>query len=70
MTTRRIEASAEHGFEDDLPESGWGPERQRFAEQVRMLLNALRSGEQGVQDLAVVQISLLGPKTVPFLASA
>lgn len=35
-----------------------------------MLVNALRSGEQGVQDLAVVQISLLGPKTVPFLASA
>jgi HEAT repeat protein len=68
--SRRREASREHGFQDEIPESSWSPERQRFAEQVGLLVRALRSTEQSVQQLAVVQISLLGPKVVPHLTSA
>ena len=67
---RRREASREHGFQDEIPESGWSPERQRFAEQLRLLVRALRSTEESVQELAVVQITLLGPKAVPYLTSA
>ncbi len=66
----RKEASREHGFQDEIPESGRSSERQRFAEQVGMLVRALRSAEESVQELAVVQISLLGPKAVPYLTSA
>jgi HEAT repeat protein len=70
MRSRSREASREHGFQDDVPESGWSPERQRFEEQVRLLVRALRSAEESIQELAVVQISLLGPKVVPYLTSA
>ena len=70
MRTRRREASREHGFQDDPPESGWSPQRQRFEEQVGLLVKALRSKDEGVRDLAVVQISQLGPKAVPYLGSA
>jgi len=70
MRARRKEASREHGFQDEVPESGWSPDRQRFAEQVGLLVRALRSTEEAVQELAVVQISLLGPKVVPYLTSA
>jgi len=70
MKSPRREASPEHGFQDDIPERGWSPERQRFAEQVGLLVWALRSTEESVQELAVVQITLLGPKAVPYLTSA
>jgi hypothetical protein len=70
MRTRRREASREHGFQDEVPERSWSPERQRFAEQVGLLLRALRSTEESVQELAIVQITLLGPKAVPYLTSA
>ena len=53
-----------------MPERGWSPERQRFAEQVRLLIRALRSKEESIQELAVVQITLLGPKVVPYLTTA
>jgi HEAT repeat protein len=53
-----------------MPEGGWSPERQRYAEQVGLLVRALRATEEGVQELAVVQLSLLGPKVVPYLTSA
>ncbi len=53
-----------------MPEGGWSPQRQRFEEQVGLLVKALRSTEEGVQELAVVQITLLGPKVVPYLTSA
>jgi HEAT repeat protein len=68
--SHRRDASREHGFEDEIHESGWSPERQRFAEQVGLLVRALRSTEESVQELAVVQITLLGPKAVPYLTSA
>lgn len=70
MKGRRRESSREHGFQDELPEGAWSPQRQRFAEQVGLLVRALRSTEDGVQELAVVQLSLLGPKAVPYLISA
>jgi hypothetical protein len=70
MRIRTREASREHGFQDDTPESDWSPQRQRFAEQVRLLVRALRSPEESVHELAVVQITLLGPKVVPHLISA
>jgi len=35
-----------------------------------MLVRALRSTEESVRELAIVQISLLGPKVVPHLTSA
>jgi HEAT repeat protein len=50
--------------------STWSPERQRLEEQAEMLVRALRSREDSVQELAIVQLSLLGPKAVPYLASA
>jgi HEAT repeat protein len=58
------------GFQDGLPKGDWSPGRQRLTEQVGLLVKALRSTQEGVQELAVVQISLLGPKVVPYLASA
>jgi HEAT repeat protein len=70
MKGHRRESSKEHGFQDELPEGAWSPQRQRFAEQVGLLVKALRSTEEGVQELAVVQVTLLGPKAVPYLASA
>jgi hypothetical protein len=70
MKGRRREASREHGFQDELPEGAWSPQRQRFAVQVGLLVRVLRSTEDGVQELAVVQITLLGPKAVPYLISA
>jgi hypothetical protein len=70
MKGRRIEASREHGFQDEMPESGWSPQRQRFAEQVGLLVRALRSTGEGVQELSVAQITLMGPKVVPYLISA
>jgi HEAT repeat protein len=70
MPSHRREASREHGFPDEIPEGRWSPERQRFSEQVGLLVGALRSKEEGVQELAVVQITLLGPKVVPYLSSA
>jgi hypothetical protein len=70
VRTRRREASREHGFQDEVPETSWSPERQRFAEQVGLLVRALRSTEESVQELAIVQITLMGPKAVPYLTSA
>ena len=70
MKTRRRDASREHGFQDETPEDGWSPQRQRFAEQVELLVGALRSTDEGVRELSVVQISLMGPKAVPYLSSA
>ena len=70
MRTRRREAAPEHGFQDEPPESGWSPQRQRFEEQVGLLVKALQSKDEGVRELAVVQISMLGPKAVPYLSTA
>jgi HEAT repeat protein len=70
MRSRIRGAGREHGFQDEVPEGGWSPQRQRFAEQVGLLVNALRSTDEGVQGLAVVQLSMLGPKVVPHLTSA
>jgi len=70
MKNRRREASREHGFQDETPEGGWSPQRQRFAEQVELLMRALRSTDEGVRELSVVQVSLMGPKAVPYLSSA
>jgi HEAT repeat protein len=53
-----------------LSTNTWSPERQRLAEQAEMLVRALRSRENSVQELAIVQLSLLGPKAVPHLVSA
>gem|GEM_PF-3744809 len=53
-----------------MPEGGWSPGRQRFEEQVGLLVRALRSTDEGVRELAVVQVTLLGPKVVPYLSSA
>lgn len=69
MTGRR-KGTLEHGFQDEVPEGGWSPERRRLAEQVGMLTRALRSRDESVQELAVVQLSLLGPKVVPQLTLA
>ncbi len=60
----------EHGFHDEVPEGGWSPQRQRFEEQVGLLVKALRSTDEGVRGLAVVQLSMLGPKVVPYLTAA
>lgn len=70
MRTRRREAAPEHGFQDEPPESGWSPQRQRFEEQVGLLVKALQSKDEGVRELAVVQISMPGPKAVPYLSTA
>jgi hypothetical protein len=69
MRTRRRD-TGEHGFQDEAPEAGWSPARQRFSEQVELLLRALRSTDESVRELAVVQITLLGPRAVPYLTSA
>jgi DNA-binding HxlR family transcriptional regulator len=45
-------------------------EDSRFRDQVGILIRALRSDSPGVQDVAIVQLSLFGPKAVPYLASA
>lgn len=68
--SRRKEGSKEHGLHDEVPELSWSPQRRRFAEQVGLLIRALRSSDVSVQELAVVQISLLGPKVVPYLTAA
>ena len=70
MEGRMRESSLERGFQYDGAGGGRTPQRQRFAEQVGLLVKALRSTEDGVQELAVVQITLLGPKAVPYLTSA
>jgi len=70
MRSRTRKAGGEHGFQDEVPEIGRTPERQRFAEQVGLLVKALRSTEESVRELSVVQLSLLGPKVVPYLISA
>jgi hypothetical protein len=70
VKSRRRDASREHGFQDEIPESSWSPERLRLAEQVGLLVRALRTTEESVQELAVVQITLLGPRVVPYLTSA
>ncbi len=70
MKGRRRESSRDDGFQDEQPEGAWSPQRQRFAEQVGLLVRALRSPEDGVQELSVVQITLFGPKAVPYLISA
>src|SRR5271156_4515389 len=70
MKSRIRETGREHGFPEEAPEVDWSPARQRFAEQVGLLVGALRSKEESVQELAVAQISLLGPKVVPYLTSA
>jgi HEAT repeat protein len=70
MRSRTREFSREHGFQDETPESHWSPERQRFAEQVGLLVRALRSTEESVQELAVVQLTMLGRKVVSYLNSA
>jgi hypothetical protein len=64
------EHNREHGFHEDEPEGAWSPSRQRFAEQVGLLVRALRSTEEGVRELAIVQVTLLGPKAVPYLSSS
>jgi hypothetical protein len=67
--SRRRVASAEHGFQDEIPLSPWNPARRRFEEQVTMLTRALRSTDQCVHELAIVQLSLLGPRVVDMLTS-
>jgi len=45
-------------------------ENARFREQVGLLIRALRSDLESVQEIAVVQLSLFGPRAIPFLTSA
>lgn len=45
-------------------------EDARFREQAGLLIRALRSKLESVQEIAIVQLSLLGPKAVPFVKSA
>lgn len=42
----------------------------RFREQVGLLIRSLRSKVESIQEIAIVQLSLFGPKAVPFLKSA
>jgi HEAT repeat protein len=70
LRSRRKVAIHEHGLEDEMPEGGWSPSRQRFEEQVGLLVRALRSTEESVRELAIVQTTLLGPKAVPYLTAA
>jgi HEAT repeat protein len=42
----------------------------RFREQVGLLIRSLRSKSESVQEIAIVQLSIFGPKAVPFLKSA
>ncbi|HKT21410.1 MAG TPA: hypothetical protein VJR06_02125, partial [Nitrososphaerales archaeon] len=70
MRRRVKDADREHGFQDEIGEGGWSPERRRLAEQVSMLTKVLRSPEEGVPELAVVFLTMLGPRVVPYLTSA
>ncbi len=70
MKTHGRGPSGEHGFQDEVPESDWSPERRRFAEQTGILIRTLRSTDDSVRDLAMVQLTLLGTKAVPYLTSA
>lgn len=45
-------------------------EDARFREQVGLLIRALRSDLASVKEVAVVQLSLFGPKAIPYLTSA
>jgi HEAT repeat protein/DNA-binding HxlR family transcriptional regulator len=45
-------------------------EDARFREQVGLLIRSLRSKSESVQEIAIVQLSLFGPRAVPFLKSA
>lgn len=45
-------------------------EDARFREQVGLLICALRSDLDSVKEVAVVQLSLFGPKAIPYLTSA
>jgi DNA-binding HxlR family transcriptional regulator len=45
-------------------------EDARFREQVGLLIRALRSDLESVHEIAIAQLSLLGPKAVPFVKSA
>lgn len=45
-------------------------EDARFREQVGLLIRALRSPFESVKEVAVVQLSLFGPKAIPYLTSA
>jgi len=45
-------------------------EDARFREQVGLLIRALRSDITSVQEIAVVQLSLFGPRAIPYLRSA
>ena len=45
-------------------------EDARFREQVGLLIRALRSDLESVKEVAVVQLSLFGPKAIPYLTSA
>jgi HEAT repeat protein/DNA-binding HxlR family transcriptional regulator len=45
-------------------------EDARFREQVGLMIRALRSNLESVHEMAIAQISLLGPKAIPFVRSA
>jgi DNA-binding HxlR family transcriptional regulator len=45
-------------------------EDARFQEQVGLLIRALRSDTESVHEIAIAQISLLGPKAISFVRSA
>jgi len=45
-------------------------EDARFREQAGIVLRALRSDSPGVQDVAIVQLTLFGSKALPYLTSA
>ncbi|HUI01097.1 MAG TPA: hypothetical protein VLU99_04585 [Nitrososphaerales archaeon] len=70
MSSKGKAAGRDKAFPDASLEASWSPARRRFAEQVRLLMRALRSTDEAVRDLAVVQITLLGTKAVPSLISA
>jgi len=45
-------------------------EDARLREQIGLLIRSLRSEDEGIQEIAIVQLSLFGPKAVPFTKSA
>jgi len=45
-------------------------EDARFREQVGLLIRALRSDVTSIQEIVVVQLSLFGPRAIPYLKSA
>jgi len=45
-------------------------EDARFREQVGLIIRALRSDLESVHEIAIAQLSFLGPKAVPFVKSA